>query len=110
MILPLGRFTTTAGTLKRLTSTQPDPTAKFAVHGLMIQALPGNTGRVYIGGSGLNVATGASRMATLAIPTANSIPTFTAALTIAPNAINLADFYLDVEVSGEGADVTVLVM
>jgi hypothetical protein len=110
MLTPIGRFLVpAAGTPVRLTSTQPDPSAPFACHGIFIQALPANAGKVYVGTSALNKTTLAGVIGIIAIPTDNSIPAFTAALTLAPNAINLADLYLDVETSGEGAIVSVLI-
>lgn len=97
------------GTLVRVTTGQENPQEKFACHGALIQAFWSNTGRVYIGRSTMNKATKTDIIAVLAIPTDNTIPSFTAALTLSPNAINLSDLYLDVDVAGEGAIVSVLI-
>ena len=83
MLLPIGKFTTTAGTPKRLTSTQSDPTAPFPCHGVLIQVLSTNAGKVYVGDSSLNKSAMSGVHATLPVPTANSLPSFTAALTLA---------------------------
>jgi hypothetical protein len=110
MLKPIGRFLVpVAGTPVRLTSTQPNPAETFSCHGVFIQALPTNVGKVYVGTSALNKTTLVGVIAIIAIPTANNLPAFTAALTLAPNAINLADLYLDVETGGEGALVSVLI-
>lgn len=110
MLLPLSKFTVAVpGTPVRLTSTQANPAEKFACHGVLAQALPANTGKVYIGRSTMNRTTMTDIVATLAIPTDNTIPSFTAALTLSPNAVNLADLYVDADVGGEGVIVSVLV-
>lgn len=110
MLLPLSKFTVAVpGTPTRLTSTQSVPSEKFACHGVLVQALPANTGKVYIGRSTMNRATMTDIIATLAIPTDHTIPSFTAALTLSPNAVNLADLYVDADVGGEGVIVSVLV-
>lgn len=46
----------------------------------------------------------------IAIPTANHIPAFSVALTIAPNALNVGDFYVDADVADDGVIVTYLVL
>lgn len=93
----------------RVTAQELDPSAPQHVHGILIQALPGNTGRMAIGDATLNFAGAIGVFAFLAIPTKNSIPSFQAALTLAPGAIQLRDFYIDAEVAGEGVIVAVLV-
>lgn len=108
-ILDIGKFTVTPGTPVRLTSTQADPALKFSCHAVIVQTLWDNTGKIYVGSSRLNKATRAGIHATLAVPTANSIPSFTAALVAAPNGLNLADFYVDGDNSGEGVTVSILV-
>jgi hypothetical protein len=110
MIQALGKVTVpAAGTPVRSTANLTDPTRRYAVHGVLIQALTGNTGKVYIGTTGLNKSTLANVFAVLAIPTTNQLPTFSAALTLAPNAITLDDLYLDADINGEGVLVTALV-
>jgi hypothetical protein len=110
MLTAIGKITVVvAGTPVRLTSTQSVPADKFACHGVLIQTLAANTGKMHIGLSTMNKGTGAGVIAVLAIPTTNSIPSFTAALTLSPNAINLADLYLDADNGGEGAQVSVLI-
>src|SRR5688572_5051861 len=72
----------------------------FKGHGIMFQARETNTDsvRVYqLQGSTYVL------MAVLAPPTANFIPSFSMALTIAPNSIAISDLYLDGDVGGEGA-------
>jgi hypothetical protein len=109
MLRVIGKFTVTPGTPVRLTSTQAKPGEKFACHGVLVQALKSNTGFVYVGEATMDKATMSGVYAQLAIPTANTVPSFTAALTASPNAVNLADLYLDGDVLGEGAIVSVLI-
>ena len=107
-LFPLGKFTVTPGTPIRLTSGQTNPNEKFGTHGVMVQALFNNTGKIYVGNSTLNKGAMTGVHATLAIPTANTIPSFTAALTAAPNSVNLADLWIDGDVQGEGVTVSYL--
>ena len=110
MLQPIGKFTVAAaGTPTRCTSTQSDPAEAFPCHGVLIQALSSNAGKVYIGTAAMNKSTLANVLAVLPVPTANSLPSFTAALTLAPNSVDLAKLYLDVDTNGEGALVSVLI-
>lgn len=108
MLRALGKITPTPGTPVRvssLLSSGIDPHC----HGVLIQAFRANTGYAYVGAAGMNPAANTDLYATLAIPTANTIPSFTAALTFAPNAINLADLWIDVATPGDGVIVSMLV-
>lgn len=78
-------------------------------HAVIIEALPGNTGKIYIGLVGLNKTTLAQVLVVLPIPTVNLLPTFSIALTVAGNAINLGQFYVDADISGEGVLISALV-
>lgn len=109
MLQSLGRITTTIGTRKRLTDNLPDPAARCACHAVLVQALPANGGKCYVGDATLVGATLAGAIAVIAAPSGAVIPSFSAALTLAPNAINVADLYLDVDANGEGVLVSVLV-
>ena len=111
MLITIGKFTVTPGVPVRLTSqlTSQPPSEKFACHGVLVQALFSNTGKIYVGDRTLNKATMTGVHGTLAIPTVNTIPSFTAALTASPNAVNLSDLYIDGDVLGEGATVSVLI-
>ena len=79
------------------------------VHGIMIQALPANVGKVYLGTATMNRAQVTGLFAVLAIPTSNVIQSFSAAITQAPASIQLKDLYLDADNGNDGAIVTVLV-
>lgn len=110
MIQALGKVTvTTPGTPVALTINQTRPVARLAVHALLVQALSTNIGKLYLGTAALNKSTLAGVYAVLAIPTVNLIPTFSAALTLAPAGIQIQDMYLDADTAGEGVLVTVLV-
>jgi hypothetical protein len=110
MIQSLGKLLPTPGTPVRATQNIiAAPDSRLAVHGVMFQALPTNTGRVYIGTQTLNRFAFTGLYAILAVPAGSALPTFSTALTLAPNAINVADFWVDVDNGGDGVLVTVLV-
>jgi hypothetical protein len=102
-----------AGTLVRLTSALPtlikgqrvNPEA-YTVHAFLVQAMWNNTGRVFLGSAALVASTGVGLCWAGAIPTSNSIPAFSSALTLSPAGVDLSDFYLDAAVSGEGVLLT----
>lgn len=110
MVDSLGKLTvTTAGTLLRVTSGQTDPTARFVVHAVLFQAWRTNAGRIYVGKAGFSKTTGTGLLGTLAIPTNNTLPTFSMALTLAPAGIRLDDLWLDADTDGEGCSVSVII-
>ena len=109
MLRALGKITPTPGTPIQVTSLIAGAQASEPCHGVMIQARKGNVGVAYVGNSVMNRAAETGIFAQLAIPTANTIPSFTAALTLAPNAINLADLWIDVDSNGDGVIVSVLI-
>lgn len=78
----------------------------FLIHGILFQALPTNTGKVFVGTAGLVKATYVNVAAILPIPTVNFLPTFSTSITIAPNALTLLEFWIDADVAGEGVIVT----
>ncbi len=98
-----------AGTPVRVTSQEADPSAYYPIHGILIQALPDNVGKTYIGVSTMNRVARTDLLGILATPTANSIPTYSAALTLSPNAIQLKDFYIDADNANDGVIVSVLI-
>jgi hypothetical protein len=103
MIVPFTKAVAAAATPEALFTAN-------TVHGfkraksIIIQARPGNTGKVYIGHVGINKTTFASVMYILAIPAAT--PTFFDAIKIevpdGQNIINLEQLYIAVDVDGEG--------
>jgi hypothetical protein len=78
-------------------------------HAVIIEALPSNTGKIYIGLAGLDKVSLAQVLVILPIPTANLLPTFSIALTVAGNAINVGDLWLDADLPGEGVLLSALV-
>lgn len=113
MLAPLGPVVVpTPGTpvqaISQLSPVPPSP-PHVSIHGVMFQVLATNTGVVYIGQKGMNKTTLAGVLAYLPIPTANSAPTFSIALTIAPNGLALEQFWIDAAVANEGCLVTYLV-
>jgi hypothetical protein len=86
-------------------TTRPVP-----CHAIMFQALPTNTGKVYICKATGDPSTMVGVYATLGVPTANLIPSFSLAITIAPNALNLGDYWVTSDVAGEGVLVDIVVL
>lgn len=96
------------GTPVRVTSGFADPAAHLGVHAIMFQVNPANTDAIYIGFAGMNKTTLAGVIAVLGVPTVNFIPTFSVALSIAPNGLALEAYYIDADVAAEGCLVTYL--
>src|SRR3990167_7769393 len=110
MIASGGKITVgTPGTPVAAIMNLPASPRPWACHGVMFQALPTNTGRVYIGTAAVDRTTLANAFAILAIPTANILPSFSAALTIAPNGLVLNTFYVDADEADDGVILTYLV-
>jgi hypothetical protein len=100
---------TVPGTPVRVTVNETNPALAMGCHGVLIQALPTNTGAVYIGTLQMSRSQYTGVFSVLAIPTDNQIPSFSAALTLAPAGIRLCDLYIDADQANDGVIVTVLV-
>lgn len=104
-MISLGKVAvTTAGTPVRVTSGQADPTKKVSAHTVFLQALSGNTGRIFVGkSSSMNKSTYVDVVGMIPAPSASTatgtLPYFEATIVPSPNGFNLADFWLDAEVS-----------
>lgn len=99
----LGKVTVgTPGTPVQVTINQAVPNARLACNALMIQALPSNVGKVYVGLVGLNKSTLAQAIAVLATPTLNTIPAYSATALNAPGGLNMVDFYVDADNVNDG--------
>lgn len=99
----------TAGTEVRATSTQSDPTARIGVQAVQFQVRPANTGLIYIGTADLDKSTGAGVLAVLPAPASATTGAFASASfseVNAPAGMNVADFYLDSTVNGDGVFVS----
>lgn len=84
-------------------------TDRFTCHAALFQALPTNTGKVYIGGASLSRLTLADCAAILPIPTANSLPVFSISLTLSPAGVDLSELYIDADNANDGVLLTLLV-
>lgn len=86
----------TPGTKVALTTT---PTRCEAI---LLQALSNashtNTGRVYI------YDRSGARLATLAVPTTNTIPSASATIPAAPGGLDCRDYSIDSDIAGDGVD------
>lgn len=113
MIDPQGRIdVAVAGTPARLTKNQADPTLRYPCHAFIVEALPTNSGKIYVmrGNNAFVGATYANVAAVIAPPTTNIIPSFQAGFSASANPFNLADYYIDAQTNGEGVIVTALVL
>jgi hypothetical protein len=107
----LGKVTVpTGGTPERVTKNLTDPTARIGVQSIFLQALPSNTGIVYVRVRGNPPADDRVTMAVTfgLIPaptsaTTGPFPSITISEPMIPAGFNLADLYLDVGVNGDGA-------
>ena len=110
MIQSLGKVTvTTPGTPVRVTINTGNPTQNRTCHALMVEQWPGNTGKIWVGTAQMDVSTGEGVYAVLAIPTTNFIPTFSVANTIVLGGLIPNQIWLDADVGGEWAIVTIVV-
>lgn len=114
---PLGLTTVpTPGTLVRATTnvgtvlSGQTPDARMLCHAYLIQAWKNNKGDIYVGAENMDRTTGVGVKAVLAVPTANSIPSFSVVLNNCPNGLNLSAVWLDADQKNEGALVTALVL
>lgn len=110
MIQPLGKLVVVAAgtpvavqSLLGVNINKPTP-----IHAIMVQAWFANSGKIYVGVEGMNKLTGVGVMAVLPAPTDSFIATFSAALTIAPNGMRVADFWIDADTTNDSALVTFL--
>ena len=90
------------GTPVRVTVNESTPSDARGCHGVLIQVLPTNLGKIYIGTATMNKTAFTNIFAFLAIPTSNFIPSFSAALTLSPGGIQLRDLYIDADQANEG--------
>ena len=108
---PTGKVTVAVpGTPVRVTAANANPVIHAACHGIMFQTLPTNTGKIYIGRANMNKAAFTGLFAMLVAPSASQLPNFSAAITQAPNALGVEEFYVDADNAGEGVIVTILVL
>jgi hypothetical protein len=105
LIESLGKITTTIGVPVSIVANLAAAKQDMHAHWILCQALPGNTKDIHLGYVGMVPATGVDCIAILSPGETRSIP---------PNATGLnrfqpQEFYIDVEVNGEGALVSAFV-
>ncbi len=114
MLQPVGKVTVSAaGTPVAVRTILPAtwPSDKpFLCHAFQVQALPTNTGKIWVGTIGLVKATFINVLNILPIPTTNTLPSYSAALTLAPNGLDLCQLYIDADTNGEGCIISVMVL
>jgi hypothetical protein len=109
MFVALGSITVpTPGTPVQATSGLASPSAYKLCHGIMIESLPSNVGKIYIGLVGLVKGTYVGVLAVLPAPTANSYPSWSASIGYAPNAIEATQVYIDADSANDGAIISLV--
>jgi len=100
----------TPGVLVRITNNQMVPSEWIGAQSILLQALSNaahtNTGRIYIY---TQTTFGLKRVATLAPPAVNSIPSFSATIPNAAAALNASIYWIDADEAGDGVDASFLV-
>lgn len=109
MFVALGAITVpTPGTPVQATNGLPNPSAYKLCHGIMIEALPTNVGKLYVGLFGMVKGTYVGVLAVLPAPTTNSYPSWSASIGYAPNAIEVTQVYLDADSANDGAIISLV--
>ncbi len=99
-----------AGTPARLTANAAVPGDRVGAQSVMVQALPGNAGLVYVGLGGMNKTTGVNVLAILPKPasaTTGPFPSVTFSEPTIPAGFNLADLYIDAGTNNDGVVVSI---
>ena len=107
-LIALGKVAVASpGTPVRATANQADPTRIFNVNSFVIQALPTNTGNIYVGtSSAMNKSTFVGVAGVIPPSTFTNIPAYGGVLVNAPGGIELQSIWLDADNASEGALVT----
>lgn len=96
------------GTPIRITNNLASPTTPIHCQSVMAQALSNgthtNTGRVYVMDFTL------TRVATLAVPTSNTVPSFSATVPNAYGVLHAEEYYIDADNAGDGVDASYLII
>ncbi len=107
---------TTAGTPVRVTANASVPTARVVCHGLFIQQIESNTGKLYLmDRPTASKTTGVGVLLTIAAPTLNTgntgviLPWALYSVPYAPGAVDASIYWLDADVSGNKACVSIVV-
>jgi hypothetical protein len=112
MIQSLGYVTLPSPpTPTRATANRTDPTLRVATQALIFQALPTNTGKIYVGTASMNTTTGVGVFGVIPAPTdatTGPFPSWSPSLPVVPAALNAGEFYIDGDNGGEGVIVTLV--
>lgn len=109
MFLSLGKVVVaTAGTPVQATVNQTSPTAPLVCHAILVEVLPTNTGKIYVGLVGFSKTTLVGALAILPPPTTNSYANWGGSVGFAPNAVEASQVYIDADNSGEGVLISLL--
>jgi hypothetical protein len=107
----LGKVTVaTPGSPVRCTANQVDPAKPMVAHSVHIQPLFDNSGHVYIGSAAMVRSTYAGVIEVIAVPAINYHPKFTRSSDASINGLNIADLYIDADVTGDSALISIEVL
>lgn len=107
---PLGKLVVvTPGTPVALATLLSAAGRPGQIHAIMFQALPTNTGVVYVGDQTMVASSYTGLFGIIGAPTApNVFPSLSIAHTIAPNGLNTNTYFVDADQGGDGVIVTIL--
>lgn len=85
-----------------------DTSTRNNCQSILLQALSNashtNTGRVYVYVRNTSGTPAIARVATLAVPTTNTIPSFSVTIPDAPGGLTTLDYWIDADNAGDGVD------
>lgn len=92
-------------------ATLPTTLTLGNVHAVIVQGWPTNGGNLYVGDrQTMNKTTGVGVLYVIPAPTATSYPSWSSAVTHGANAVPLSKLWLDADVSGDKALISVIVV
>lgn len=95
----------TPGTPVRATINNTDPTLRVGAQSITFQALPGNTGIVYVGRRDMDTSTGVGVLGLIPAPsdpTTGPFPSWAVSLPVIAAGLNVADHYIDAAEATDG--------
>jgi hypothetical protein len=108
MHVSLGKVTVvTPGVPVRATSNETDPLVAFRVHAYVIQRREASTGTLYVS---LSATDDRAALTKILAELTKGQPAYGAAISIAGNALNLAEIFIDADQAGSAVNISALVL
>lgn len=109
--ISLGKITVaTPGSPVRCTANQVDPAKPLLAHSIHIQPICDNTGHLFVGNAAMNRLTYVGVIEIVPIPSTNIHQKFVRSSDCSINGLNAADLYVDSDVTGSAAVVSIEVL